>query len=195
MQFHTILRKSLKTTFTKLRILGNVLGVDPSYLSRFSTGKILPSSQMIDQLCIDLGKFFWEASSQYPDLRKELKVKSEQDYIDLFKESYERTLRETKPRMKFKPAEFTNYFDLISELKEVIQEVDGQKIRVSLPETLLELVKQLDVEVEVIKHMNQFIYFEELVYYALQPFENYQKVMVTRFAHPSHLKEIEICLE
>ena len=116
MQFHTMLKKSITITYTKLRVLSKAVGVDPSYLSRFSNGLILPSAQITQQLMIDLGKFFF----QYKEVKDEFNVDTEEELIDLFRESMNKSIELSQPKMKFKEAELTDYLSLMIELREVL---------------------------------------------------------------------------
>lgn len=191
MQFHTMLKKSITITYTKLRVLSKAVGVDPSYLSRFSNGLILPSAQITQQLMIDLGKFFF----QYKEVKDEFNVDTEEELIDLFRESMNKSIELSQPKMKFKEAELTDYLSLMIELREVLDVLKEPQVLLSLPNTLETMVQSIIVDADSIEHSNSFIYVKDVVYYALHPFENFQKVMVTRFSQPNQLKEIEMCLE
>lgn len=190
MQFHTILKESLTITHTKLKVLSKAVGIDPSYLSRFSNGILLPSRQIIKPLSESLGNFFYS----YDEIKEHFDVKSEKELVELFQTAYESSKSEQKAVLKFKQPEFTDYLSLIIELRELSTHIEQSDVLVNCPPHLLSLIKQVFPKCVVRDSINQFIYIPKVAYFALQPFEQFQKVMVTRFSESYQLKEIELCL-
>lgn len=57
-QFGTLLKKLIAEKGTKEKIVSENLGYDPTYLSKWISGKNLPSQKSIDFICDKLVKCF-----------------------------------------------------------------------------------------------------------------------------------------
>lgn len=202
--FSDLLKTCLELTHTKLNVLSKEVGYDPSYLSRFSNGKLLPKGVAALKLCEDLGSFFAKQIMILDELDIALsilnldQIKNEdqlrQQLSLAFKEAYHQS--HSIPNKKSKVVHGQQVMDVVSFVLE-LQKYEKSTMTISLPNALYnKLEKTLSLHnVQEKEHHYYFIYIENTCYYGLQYFEDFQKLIVNRLQNSQDLKQCELLLD
>lgn len=206
MTFDLVLKECLLMTQTKLHVLSKEVGYDPSYLSRFSNGLLLPNPKVAHQLMNDLGTYFSSVILQNGLLskaQKELGLKNvteetlESQLIDLFIRSFQNSMNEKTKSLKIKKeSEMIDFVGLVLEIRDILDVHSSGKLVVSLPPQLLKLFeKEFNKnQLESVESQYSFIYLEDTFCYVINVFEDYQKLVVARFNALTTLREIQFML-
>lgn len=203
MTFDKVLKTCLQLTHTKLNVLSKAVGYDPSYLSRFSNGLLLPNPRQAKSLCLSLAQAFSKIILQQDlldEVEKELKLNDvtpetlQQTLETLFINSYKASALEKSRSIKInKESELVDSVSFILELKDMIKEVQPEKLIYQCPSELIDKLNFQKIH-QVIESSHQFIYIPDICVYFIQYFDEHQKLIVARLSQTQQLREIEYML-
>ncbi len=144
-QFGFLLKKLIAESETKANVVSQKLGYDPTYLSKWITGKKLPSQKNIDSTCEKLANIF-------SDDKNKDKVKQElirAYYSDLEFSSLENNMNKNISAI-------TSNADATDLILEVLQQLDYSGVKDITINTTLNLFQKFEYHIEdVIKKLNK----------------------------------------
>lgn len=201
--FDKVLKTCLQLTHTKLNVLSKEVGYDPSYLSRFSNGLLLPNPRQAKSLCLSLAQYFSKAILQQNllfEVQKEFELDElteeslQEQLAKLFFNSYKTSALEKSRSIKInKEAELLDSVSFIIELKDIIKETKPDTLIYQCPASLIDKLNLTKTH-QVVESAYQFIYIPDVCFYFIQYFEEHQKLVVARLSQPQQLREIEYML-